>query len=442
MSASPTLDELRRCALTGDARAQYRLAAALAGAGRREEADQWLARSAESGDSEAYYTLATRLLQTKDGLAEARRLLEKSVSGGSSAAMRALAVLNADGFGATPDWRAALDLVLRAARGGDAAALRDIAGLFFLQDIDDADGAALLIAAASRDPVAGALFVRRATLGRPGADVRAAAPLVERLAAVSYPRAQWLREKLNGTMAGGPPGAPPAPDWTRIEAKAAGIGAALARISEPTNPARERPSEGGIKREALCAAPHVFAVREVVPPEILEYVMALAARSLGPSMTFDPVTGVPRWDDYRTSMTATLGPVDQDLTLVAFNHLTAKIAGHNHAHAEFTSVLRYAPGEEYRPHSDWIPPTGRDFETCGQRIMTALVYLNDDYEGGETHFLAPDLKFKGAPGDILVFANVTADGAPDKVSRHAGLPIRSGAKWIASKWFREREYAY
>jgi prolyl 4-hydroxylase len=67
--------------------------------------------------------------------------------------------------------------------------------------------------------------------------------------------------------------------------------------------------------------------------------------------------------------------------------------------------------------------------------------LNEDYLGGETHFIAPGLKFAGKTGDILVFDNVNEKGAPDVAARHAGLPVVQGEKWIASLWFRDRPFS-
>ena len=124
-----------------------------------------------------------------------------------------------------------------------------------------------------------------------------------------------------------------------------------------------------------------------------------------------------------------------------FNRRLAALAGEPKDHGEFLGVLNYNQGQEYRPHSDWLPP-GNELERSGQRVATTLIYLNDDYEGGETHFLEPDLKFKGATGDVLAFRNVTATGDPDNESRHAGLPVTSGAKWLGSKWFREKPYTF
>ena len=41
-------------------------------------------------------------------------------------------------------------------------------------------------------------------------------------------------------------------------------------------------------------------------------------------------------------------------------------------------------------------------------------------------------------GDALLFFNTLADGRADPATRHAGLPVRSGAKWLATRWIRAR----
>ena len=73
--------------------------------------------------------------------------------------------------------------------------------------------------------------------------------------------------------------------------------------------------------------------------------------------------------------------------------------------------------------------------------MTMLVYLNDDFEGGETAF--PELRITIRPkrGEGLLFRNVDPQGRPDPLLLHAGVPVRSGVKLLASRWIRERPYA-
>jgi prolyl 4-hydroxylase len=146
-------------------------------------------------------------------------------------------------------------------------------------------------------------------------------------------------------------------------------------------------------------------------------------------------------DPLRSSAAASLSPVDLDLAAIAVNRRVSACAGLPDEQGEFLSVMRYRPGEQYRPHFDTVPP-GPDFDRNGQRVKTALLYLSKDYEGGETHFLTPDLKVKGATGDVIVFSNVTADGKLDVASRHAGLAVTAGEKWLASKWFRSKNFDF
>jgi prolyl 4-hydroxylase len=100
-------------------------------------------------------------------------------------------------------------------------------------------------------------------------------------------------------------------------------------------------------------------------------------------------------------------------------------------------LLRYRAGGEYRAHMDALPPAEPN-----QRILTVLVYLTDDYDGGETSFPRTGLAFRGRTGDALLFRNVAADGSPDQLALHAGMPVTRGEKLIASRWIRERRFTY
>jgi hypothetical protein len=108
---------------------------------------------------------------------------------------------------------------------------------------------------------------------------------------------------------------------------------------------------------------------------------------------------------------------------------------------ETSQVLHYAPGQEFRPHHDFFDPHNPGHAEQldrGQRIATFLVYLNDDYRGGETAFPAARLSFRGKAGDALFIANVDRSGGPDELTLHAGTPPVSGEKWVFSQWIRDR----
>ncbi|CAL1549051.1 unnamed protein product [Lymnaea stagnalis] len=104
--------------------------------------------------------------------------------------------------------------------------------------------------------------------------------------------------------------------------------------------------------------------------------------------------------------------------------------------------MHYAVGQEFSVHHDFLDPAqpgpAADIARRGQRMGTFLIYLNDDYEGGETAFPRAGIAHRGKAGDALFFANVTPDGRPDPLTLHAGKPPTAGEKWIFSQWIRDR----
>lgn len=113
---------------------------------------------------------------------------------------------------------------------------------------------------------------------------------------------------------------------------------------------------------------------------------------------------------------------------------------------EGTAILHYKPGEEISEHFDFVDPNLPNYEQeirdNGQRIITFLIYLNEEYEGGETAFTELDLSYKGQTGDGIYFVNALPDGSSDLRTKHAGRPTSSGEKWIVSQFIRNREVKY
>ena len=193
---------------------------------------------------------------------------------------------------------------------------------------------------------------------------------------------------------------------------------------------------GPIGAETLSEAPRVSVARGFASAQECDYLLARAEPQLQPSMVVDPATGRLIPHPVRTSEGAHFGVTQEDLAVSALNRRIAALTGTGPAQGESLQVLRYRPGMEYKPHLDALPAEPN------QRILTVLVYLTDDYEGGESHFLSSGLSFKGGRGDALMFWNVLPDGRPDPAARHAGLPVRRGVKTIASRWIRARPFVY
>lgn len=186
----------------------------------------------------------------------------------------------------------------------------------------------------------------------------------------------------------------------------------------------------GARRDRLSQDPHVEIVRGLLSPEECAHMIRRAEPLLRPSMIDDPVTGEGRPDPIRTSHGAAFISHEEDLVTQAINRRIARATGTSADHAEALYVMRYAPGQEYRPHLDALAGLRN------QREWTAIAYLNDGYEGGATTFPELGLTVRGEAGDLLFFRNADPSGEPDFRMRHAGEPVTSGAKWIATRWIR------
>ncbi|AGF85101.1 4-hydroxylase [Moumouvirus goulette] len=113
--------------------------------------------------------------------------------------------------------------------------------------------------------------------------------------------------------------------------------------------------------------------------------------------------------------------------------------------AEDLQVVRYLPGQYYNEHHDACcdnnDKCNEFISRGGQRCLTVLIYLNNEFEGGHTFFKNLGLKVKPETGDAIVFyplAKNTSKCHP--LSLHAGMPVTNGEKWIANLWFRERSF--
>lgn len=193
---------------------------------------------------------------------------------------------------------------------------------------------------------------------------------------------------------------------------------------------------------AMSQRPHVMRIDKLLSADECRLLIACAQPSLRRSSTVDPVTGQARAMELRTSSDASFDPVVEDVALRVVQLRLARAARVELVQAEHLVVLRYGPGEEYRPHRDYLPPdaVAQNRPQAGNRSRTICTYLNDVEGGGETVFPRADMSVAPVPGRAVVFDNLFADGRPDPESLHAGMPVTKGEKWLATLWLRERRY--
>jgi hypothetical protein len=134
--------------------------------------------------------------------------------------------------------------------------------------------------------------------------------------------------------------------------------------------------------------------------------------------------------------------LDTDFVCVLVQLRMAASLGKSIRYFEPITVLHYAEGEQITEHYDFVDPNVPDYDQeiaqKGQRVVTFLIYLNDDYEGGETEFPRSGVSHKGRRREGLYFVNALADGRADTRTLHAGRPPRNGEKWIVSQFVRDR----
>lgn len=86
--------------------------------------------------------------------------------------------------------------------------------------------------------------------------------------------------------------------------------------------------------------------------------------------------------------------------------------------------LKYRGGEEYKAHYDGGTGIGRS--------VSAICYLNSDYEGGELEFVNFKVKIKPEPGMMILFPSNYA-------YTHIAHPIIRGTKYALVTWIKDRQ---
>lgn len=185
--------------------------------------------------------------------------------------------------------------------------------------------------------------------------------------------------------------------------------------------------------EVLSERPDVRRADRLFTAAECDYLRQVAEREYEPSVVND-AQGRPVRDPIRTSDGAAIHWMIEDPAVHALNRRLAAISGTDYHQGEATLILRYKGGQEYKPHFDFVR------SEQNQRYRTVLVYLNHDYKGGETFFPEIDLTVKARKGDALIFTSALPDRSLDPLSKHAGLPVTQGVKYLCTKWIRERRW--
>jgi len=172
-----------------------------------------------------------------------------------------------------------------------------------------------------------------------------------------------------------------------------------------------------------------------------DHLIEIAQPRLKRSLTVDNETGGEEINNSRTSNGAFLTGVETQ-TYRRIEQRISDVLRWPLDKSEPIQVLRYSIGEQYKPHYDYFDPvypgTSTILKRGGQRIATLLLYLQTPATGGGTMFPDIGLEVKPIRGTAVFFAYDTPH--PDTKTLHGSVPVFSGEKYIATKWFRTDKF--
>ena len=200
-------------------------------------------------------------------------------------------------------------------------------------------------------------------------------------------------------------------------------------------------------RTDYSASPAIAVCDDVLTADDCAYLVSLSRPYLTHSDVIDPNS---QQDGMHSDVRTSSGTyIPFELVNIIGRYIELKIVlavGEKLLHSEPMSILRYAPGEYYKPHFDYfdprLPVAAGLLEDGGQRTASAVTYLAVPGAGGGTSF--PELAVTIPPklGATVWFRNCDNEGNIDPRSLHAGDPVTQGEKWVVTKWFRERPTRY
>lgn len=190
----------------------------------------------------------------------------------------------------------------------------------------------------------------------------------------------------------------------------------------------------------LSANPLIRATADFISPSECQWLIKIAAPRLERAIIYSKETGEAAIHPGRTNQFALFPLVDLDCVVELVRARISSAIGAPLPCLEVSQVLHYQVGEEFSDHCDYLDPftMADEIRVRGQRAATVLIYLNDNFEGGETSFPDLGIEHRGKAGDALMFSSVDPSGHPDARTRHAGKSPSKGEKWLFSQWIRDR----
>jgi len=187
--------------------------------------------------------------------------------------------------------------------------------------------------------------------------------------------------------------------------------------------------------------PKIWTAENFATPELCAWLVSRGKDKLRPSMMFDGQKSI--FLATRTCSDFAFTLVEGGVVLLLLRIRISLATGLKPEQMEPPQIFHYALGQEIKAHYDSLydkeHPYGREGTYQGDRLATFLMYLNDDYEGGDLDFVKVGFTYKGKTGDGIFFASMR-EGKPDPQSLQGARPVTKGEKYILSQWIHDRPF--
>lgn len=101
---------------------------------------------------------------------------------------------------------------------------------------------------------------------------------------------------------------------------------------------------------------------------------------------------------------------------------------------DLIQIVRWFDGQEQPPHADDMKNAGEGHNWFHHRDFGAIIYLNDDYLGGQTYYPQHNFSIDPVPGRLAIHPG-------NDNHLHGVSKISGGTRYtIASFWTRDKEY--
>ena len=189
-----------------------------------------------------------------------------------------------------------------------------------------------------------------------------------------------------------------------------------------------------IKSKEICSSPKIIIFKKLLDTQsCIEIIKEYSPRN-SPSYVTDG-NKVSK-SKLRSSSSSLIKKEEEEI--FQLRKKTCSLLNWNFEDSERFQFITYKKGEKYAPHFDAFDLNQMkkiSNRKTTQRIHTNIIYLNENFEGGDTYFPKLGISIQAEAGMMLSFENcIGKTNFINPFSIHESLPITKGKKNILITW--------